>query len=1019
MTKLSDILTIGDKAVAFTRDLDWLQSLATIGEQWTALAAKLNNLAEGETIDSIESLLAFLRGKLENDLVVEAFDALGLAELRTKLLASTEVYDQLPEAAKLLAAPLAAFAETESASAEDAPQPLGFRDDWVDGADPGKVSLPLSLLREEAAGTTGKVDFNLALSADVELSCEAGALWPYRRDAVTPGLLQLTLGGRLEAKAGGKLPFSSGSLSADVAAGGAAELMYFVRPADTNAIYASEVLRALPDLPSPFALRPVWNAMATTRLEGVIVAIDGYVDTDLALSFGRDIDLPKVLAGKLGITVKTSFKRKAAYVLSVRSIGSAALGKQRLLIALSRNKSAANNWGVGLGLELDLAPLVGRIHAVLDEALGEWSSELDRIRPFLNPGTWIRTKLATELSNLASKLIKDPALRDGLTADLGVLLGTSDADASALEELLFAKAADKLGEVAGLATGLAQDKASEAVAGIVAALPTLAQDGARELLSDAVGKIVGLFQTAVNETIEDVSTKAKPKDVGKALQAIGVEIGKKVEKADDAAAGLRALIERFDGLLRRAVEKTGESAMRKIGVQLSLDEQLETGLEMEVVGMIDACTPEAEALYGQLLRGKLSGLQTLFDDGRTVPGFTLDRDRSSIRRFSRASTKLGFAFVGFGLEISAFELLASEAEIRLVGNGDIVVFARGELTKEVNGPREGRTLTFVSTLDLMLARVAAMDSDLHRTRTTQAITVGIVASHRDKSLKAGEVTGYLTGLADAGLVRRDRVDKAGAIYESWVPSSGSDAKHPAGDITVAMTLGSTDLQQLLELGRALQAELKTKDAFPETTQVFAAGLDAMVRTGRLKESSLLAELADAGDAGFFSTKQKEADRALLFGYLQSERRQAGVPVARRDGRIANGPRDVGPPMANLINAMLALEGLANLLQLMAEIYDADPADIAGKGGWTEKDYRRSEALLAASSREWLKLNREWIVWFKDSISRPTQAFLLSLIALSSNQSVTAVAEAQLGDPHFHITMTPQFGEKSQQDRVSL
>ena len=1019
MTRLSDILAIGDQAIALGRQLDWLEPLVTLGAKWTALAARLNALAEGSRIESIESLLAFLQGKLENEAVVDAFDALGLAALRTDLLAFSEVYDHLPDAVKLLAAPLSAFAETETVRADDASQPLGFRDDWVGGADPGKVSLPLKLVAVESDGTAGKVDFNLALSSDVQLSCEAGALWPYRRDEVAPGLLQFTLEGRLEAKAGGKLPFSSGGLGANAAAGGATELMYFVRPADANAIYAAEVARALPELPSPFALQPVWNAMATSQLEGIVIAVDGHADIDLALSFGRDIDLPKVLAGKLGITATISCKRKAAYVLSVRSIGSAALGRQRLLIALSRNKSSATGWGVGLGLELDMAPLIGRVHAVLNEALGEWSAELDRIRPFLNPGTWIRDRLGAELSDLAKDLVKDTSLRDGLTVDLGVLLGTSDADTSALEDRLVAKAVDKLGEVANLATGVAQDKADDAVTRIVSALPTLAQDSARRLLDAGVRKIVDQFQTAITKEINDIAGKAKPKGIGEALQSIGVEIGKKVKKADDAAAGLRVLVERFDGLLRLAVEKTSESAKQKIGMQLSLDEQRESNVEMEVVGMIDACTPAAQALYAQLLRGKLSGLQTLFDADRTVPGFILDRDRSSIRRFSKVGTKLGWAFVGFGLEVKAFELLAGQAELRLIGNGDITVVARGELTKEASGPREGRSLTFVSTFDLMLARAAAMDDGLHRTRTTQAITVGIVASHRDKSLKAGEVTGYLSGLADLGLVKRERVDRAAMIYETWIPSGGSNAKHPAGDITVTMTLDSADLAHLLELGRSLQAELKTKDAFPDTTRVFATGLDAMLRTGRLKERDLLDELDAARVAGFFSTKQKNADRAVLFGYLQSERRQAGVPVARRTGGIANGPRNVGPPMANLINAMLALEGLANMLQLMAEIYDADPAELAGGGGWTEKDYRRNEALLAASSHEWLKLNREWIIWFKDSISRPTQAFLLSMIVLSSDQTVAAVTDARLGDPHFRITMCPRFGDQSQQQPVSL
>lgn len=1017
MTQLSDILVMGNRAIALGLQIEWLAPLAELGTKWTAIAKQLNGLAEGGHIDSIESLLAFLQGRLENENVVAAFNALGLDQLRADLLASSQTYERLPDSFRRFAAPLSHFAETEVSREDSSPQPLSFRDDWIDGADPGEVRLPLSLLAVDGDGKLDKVDFNFAFSADAQISCEAGALWPYRRDAVAPGLLQLSLGGHLEGKAHGKLPFSGGSFSANAGGGGAAELLYFVRPANANSIYAAELLRALPDLPSPFALRSVWNAMATTGLEGIIVSVDGHAEADLAVSLGQGLDLPQVMAGKLGITAKVSFKRKAAYVLSIRAIGSSALGRQRLLVALSRNKSAASDWGVGLGIDLDISPLVNRVHSLLDKALGEWSRELERIRPYLNPGTWIRERLAAEVSSLANDMIADPGLREGLATDLGLLLDTSDGHTSRLQAILVTKLAEKLGCIAGLARGPVEQKAKEATEEIVKALPTLAQEDARNRLDASVAGIVGKFQDALDAEIKAIADTAKANDIGQALASIGVEIDRKMQAADDALEGLRTLVDRFDDLLRVAVDRTADSARQKIGMQLSFEEQREAGLDMEVVGMIDACTPEAEALYTNLMRGKLTSLQALFETGGAVPGFTLDLDRSSIRRFSKFSSKLGFAFVGFGIEVNAFELLSGEADFRLLGNGDIAVTAKGELTKEFDGPREGRTLTFVSAYDLMLLKAGALDND--NVQAQQAISIGIVASHRDKSLQAAEVTNYLSGLANVGLIRADRVKQAGLIYESWSPSGGGNAKHPPGDITVAMTLGTSDVQRLLELGRGVKDELAIKGPFAATSQVFAVGLDAMLRTGRLTEKSLMDELANARHAGFYTSTQKQPDRNVLFGYLQSERRQVGVQVSKRKGRIATGPTNAGPSMANLTNAMLALEGLANMMQLMAEIYDATPADLSGTGGWTEKDYRHHEELLAFSTREWLRLNRKWILWFKQDVSRPTQAFLLSFIALSSGRSASELAGNSLADPHFRITMYAQFGELSARKPITL
>ena len=122
-------------------------------------------------------------------------------------------------------------------------------------------------------------------------------------------------------------------------------------------------------------------------------------------------------------------------------------------------------------------------------------------------------------------------------------------------------------------------------------------------------------------------------------------------------------------------------------------------------------------------------------------------------------------------------------------------------------------------------------------------------------------------------------------------------------------------------------------------------------------------------------------------------------------------------MATLTNAMLAMNGMADMLQLMAQITDARPSRTEGDGGWTVSDYRDRELALAASTREWLRLGSEWIFWFKPEMSSATTAFLLALVSLATDRTVAQTVAGALGDPFFTITMVRQSGEPA--DRIPV
>ena len=995
MTGLADLLATGGLPIALGKQVEWLGALEELGRNAAVLSARIGELAQGEDIASPDGLLGFMRGRIDDSHVVAAFQSLGLASLRDKLARFDDILAALPDEVKCLMAPVGCC---------------------------GEVRLPMKLLSLAETGATGALGFNLAVEAESHLACEAGALWPYRGDNVAPGLVRISIGGGLEAGGKGTIPFQSGpfesgEVTAGASAGVAAELMFFGRPSSPQAIFAGELVRMLPELPNPFALASVWDAASGGWFEGAVAAIDGHAEAQVALSLGRGIDLPNVLSGKIAITGSVSVRRKAGYVLSVRREGCAELGSLRLHVALSRNKSAASSWGLGLGLELDVVPLAGRVHAVLAEALGKWSAGLEDIKPYLHPGSWIRKELAGELGTFATELVKDDGLRMGLVEDFGLLLGTSQAEASSVAGLLRDRIADKLGAMAGLALGDAQAKAGEAVATITASLPALAGDETRATLEGALRGVLGRFQAALNDEIATISQTSAPQEVADALQSIGVRTADGVAAADTALAGLRDLIAHYDELFHASLAAAKDSAKQLVGAQLSFEESRESSLDMEVVATIDACTPEAEALYRSLLSGKLAAVQRLFDAGGKAPGFELDRDASSIRRFARVSRKTGFAFVGFGVELTASEVLSGEADLRLLANGEIAVVARGELTRSRQGPREGRSLSLFSATALLLAKAQDDGGAGREPRFQQATALGMTASHNDTSLKAGEVTGLLSSLAGAGLIAADRVKRASEIYKEWSLPGGSDARHPAGDIAVAMRMDSAGLQRLLALGRDIAADLARPGVGPTTRRVFETALEAMLHTGRISGRELDRRICQAREERYFAASKDLAERAMLLGYLQAERSQAGSDVMRRSAPIATAPRAAGPRMATLTNAMLAMNGMADMLQLMAQITDARPSRTEGDGGWTVSDYRDRELALAASTREWLRLGSEWIFWFKPEMSSATTAFLLALVSLATDRTVAQTVAGALGDPFFTITMVRQSGEPA--DRIPV
>lgn len=1007
MPTLDDFAALGEKLLDADK-FGWLEPLSELGEKWRIIAQNVRAAkADAKDIDTVQGLFDFFKGKLEEDWLVELFDDLDLGDLREKLLEFEELYANLPEEARELAAPVGDTAEKAVKPGKTDERPVGYRDDWVDGNDGREIAVPIPDFSADHEGSLGPLDFDLDFGASAHLTCEPNGLWPYSRDDVKGGLLQISCGAEVKASAGGTLPFNSGKLGGDASARARAELMYFRRPSSPKAIFAGELARAVRAMPNPFSLPGVWEAVAQHRLEGIILALDGTTEVELKLAVGKTADLPKVLSAELGITGNVRVNRKAAYVASIRQTGDAALGTQQLALAISRNKSAAHQWGVGVGLEVDISPLAGRVHTLLSEAMGEWTKEIEKIRPYLKPGTWLQDKAGDELEKLAEKLLKDhDGLREALIVDLGVVLGTADdSDDEGIAQALVGRITEKLDTFIVTTSEKAESKAGAAVEKLVESLPALAGDPIKEKLNETLTGLLEDLQDKLKGEIEGLA-KAKPKQVTKALKKLGVKVEKAAKQADTATKGLVELVDKFEELMKQALAALEDSARHKIGVQLAFEESRVSELDMEIVATIDSTSAEAKRLYKAAMTGRFAELQALLEDGGKADGFTIDPDKSAIRRFVKVSRKTGFSFVAFGLEVKSELLLLGEADFKVLGNGDITVIAKSEATRSADGPREGRTASFVTMHDLLLAR---LDED-RAPELQRSMELTLKASHRDKSLKAREVSEFIDSLTSAGLASKDRVKRAAEVYEEWSSTGGSDARHPAGDIDLTFAFPRDSVTGLVARGQAIRDELESEAAPIVTAKCFAVALDACLRTGRISQRGFDDSLKELRKRKGSAKTDNLTDHEWLFGVVQGQRIDGGVAVNRHHRKVMRISSDE-VKWRDLTNAIIAMNALADMLQVIAAIYHARPRSQSFANGWDEDDYADHKLLLAKTSSRWINLNQEWIFWFGRGMGKRTLAFLLTLTALVNRTSVADVIDGKLGDDMLSITMTRKDGDK--------
>jgi hypothetical protein len=913
-----------------------LKTYADLAAHWRDIALNMRKLAADASVDSPINLATYLAANMGNAQIAQIFEKLGLSELHGKLAdVGGDFVDPQAPWAKLLR-PASEFVETylEQPAEEGA---------FDDGDNPGLVRLNIPKLAGDADTGLGPETLNFAFGAQVGLECEAGAVWPFRGDAVKPGLLRIGADGAVEAKAGITLPFGKiGSGAASAAASAKAQLNYFYRPSRPDLVYAEAVAAALINLPNPLNLSDINHAVQLADMEGAVLACDGAVSAGLSATLGTDFSFKQLTSVSARLVAQLNFKRNARWLLSLRNKGSG------LHFVLSRGLSRERDWSVGVDIGLDYSGLARQVHDALSEAVDFIGPKLDSIRPFLSPGTYLSEQAGGLLDAAVSSIVSEPDLKTALLQDLGRVLGQSDAKDLALANYLRDNIVDLAASHVGGVLSDVEEWARHVAEGFAIKFPALSANDVLDKLIARIKPTLGDVKTQFDDAVTKLASQA---GIAKSLSDIGIELDKNLARADQLTGGIRDVVAKFDAFSKSVLEKTGEGVEHKLTARFGWTGGYSRGEQYELIGSFDQVNDVTAALWKSLVTGQLEPFQRILANPAAAPvGMSLD-PKSSLTRFAGKHSGFALEIVVLGLSLSIKSIVKAAASIEISAGGDVTVFAKGTAEREIDGFDEGRSASFISTWDLALLK-----TDDTKLGGQRKMSVSLKLDHSDTNLEPKEVDGFLGGLAQVGLVEFSRIQRAQEIYQGW--RIANPGKKLSGRIDVGFALTASSVARMVAIGRMCGT-----DGSLQHRAVFNAAAQALLLSGATDNNRLDRDCREARRV--FKELAKIEDPWQIVYALRA--------VDLVPSEVAGHKGYSYTAFGKLIELS---KSFPRILVQMAQIYDAIPVGSVVTGvQWSEKDYVGAEMALAKDARKWLRLNQKLIFWFKSDMHPAMVAFL--------------------------------------------
>lgn len=690
--------------------------------------------------------------------------------------------------------------------------------------DPGRIIWrPLHIAAAPPAGPVA-----LAIKADAGIAFDADDRWPEAADVETDPDLGLLLSVRADgdASANGRAswPFALGTVTAAAGVAVTPAVACYFAPRDRSRLFGEALAESLASLPDPLSLTSLWKQAQSSDFKGMVLSVDGsfHIESEIAVAAVGDLQGVKLGAT---VSVKAALRRQSGLTLSVRALPAAG-GIRPLALRIGRQMTGGSSLGVKIGIAIDPTALTARVATAVNRALDWQDAQLNRLRPFLTPGTW----LAGRLTEAVGALVADAGLRDALLQDFAA----SRADtASGVSDWLAGLVADAFDSRAARVLDRADQAATTAVAAVAGELATvLGPQLSRTLAADANGAIGRALEALVanvrTELQQQLTGLVQPgvRRLDQRLGDVGVAVQRAVVSLDDAFAAVRDLVAAWEALVAKFRAKVEEAAKAKLQAELAWEESQTSLSQYLIAGTItsDQGAPLA-ALWRALLAGNFSAAEQLLRGGDgVVPGFALDRQRSWLLRRRQWQQRLGFRLTVLGFSASVGSSLSATTEVRITGTGDVTAMG----VAEASSHRDSGPVAQEASVRTML-RLAEANGIAGASRLAQ-LALRIDRRYKDIDVKA--FAAFLDEIRGCNLISRAAAQ--GAV--EWVQrrAAGAGDKLPC-EVSLAMVVDDEGMARLLRLGADLN-----RPALHEATQrrLYNAAIAALTAKGDISQSQL-------------------------------------------------------------------------------------------------------------------------------------------------------------------------------------
>ena len=643
-----------------------------------------------------------------------------------------------------------------------------------------------------AVNTEANFNFGALLTASIEL--EANAKMPALPSGVETnqnGKAVLRVGMDGQISLNGKAGFSAGVITSNVSGvvrGIVDADFYFLEEPDARfGVAAAENIIDLVQcgngsnagLCSPFQITCLQNLLNRHGMHCMRLSANSTMKFDVDIGLAKTFNVADKIKAKLGASVKCTAKETGMfdYFLSANEVG----GEPVIAVHIKRNTSNQKTLNESFGLELDPTELVRSLKPLIEEHLGKAEAALTQFEELLPGSDYIKNKMAS--------VIDDKFNNSDFKQDIKVIVGL---DASRTpEEVLRDRI---IGTIETSADGWS-DKIDTAVpaivdevlSGLIRFTPNLPD--IKTTVEDAIQAALEEKQAALMQKVKDSIVNANVyKSVAKNLNEAGANIPKTVSNTQkgvaQAATALQSLLTKLQNRISKIRDLAQVAAEKTISLKVAAERKQ---ISQESLDLRFDLYPERDPVKAQealeaILLGEMNRVISIIvkhQSGHTPPpvvglsgGYTI---------YESLSESNSQDLVIWNLALGSKSIMDADVKWSVNVDGSITATSVAEYTRINSSNSENRTVAFVESAEMLFAT--------HKS----TLNVGLTISREDEEFSADEVSAFLSGLLDRGLLQQDVVNRARDLL-----TDAGDKKTVKGRLDIGITFTRNQLDSMFE-----------------------------------------------------------------------------------------------------------------------------------------------------------------------------------------------------------------------------